>query len=366
MTRFFKPNAPLARIFHRGDVQRAPERDAWRCGMVRQGLGAPASQAAVPGARSGDAMDVECFCKIQTEFAIQEAPQEGKVLQKHGHGEISGLVQVTITAAAMVLIPTGASAQPAWPSKPIRLVVPFQAGGATDVLARLLADKMAPKLGQPIVIDNKAGAAGIIGTDAVAKAAPDGHTLMLGLSNSLMTNQFLYTKLPYDSQKDLAMVYRIAMAPLVLVVHPSMPAKTAPELMKYLTANKGKVAYGSYGVGAYPHLAGAHMSQALGADMSHVAYKGEAPIVQDLIGGQIQLAFASALQVKGQLESGKLHAIGASGDRRMATLPQVPTLAEQGLKDEAYRVSPAGWPSPRRAARPSPWSTAWPKRCATR
>ena len=192
-----------------------------------------------------------------------------------------------------------------------------------------------------MVIDNKAGAAGIIGTDAVAKAPPDGYTIMLGLSNSLMTNQFLYTKLPYDAQKDLAMVYRIAMAPLVLVVNPSVPAKTGPELLKYVAANKGKVSYGSYGIGAYPHLAGAHMSLTQNADMVHVAYKGEAPMVQDLIGGQIQMAFASALQVKGHLDAGKLRAIGTSGEKRMATLPTVPTLAEQGLNDEAYRVT--GW-----------------------
>jgi tripartite-type tricarboxylate transporter receptor subunit TctC len=164
---------------------------------------------------------------------------------------------------------------------------------------------------------------------------------MLGLSNSLMTNQFLYTKLPYDAQKDLAMVYRIAMAPLVLVVHPSVPVKTGPELMKYVAANKGKVSYGSYGTGAYPHLAGAHMSLTQNADMVHVAYKGEAPMVQDLLAGQIQMAFASALQVKGHLDSGKLRAIGVSGDKRMAALPKVPTLVEQGLKDEAYRVT--GW-----------------------
>ena len=244
-------------------------------------------------------------------------------------------------AAATTCTGTAAWAQAAYPNKPIKVVVPFAPGGATDVLARVLAEKMAVGLGQPMVIDNKPGAAGIIGTDAVAKAPPDGYTIMLGLSNSLMTNQFLYTKLPYDAQKDLAMVYRIAMAPLVLVVNPSVPAKTGPELLKYVAANKGKVSYGSYGIGAYPHLAGAHMSLTQNADMVHVAYKGEAPMVQDLIGGQIQMAFASALQVKGHLDAGKLRAIGTSGEKRMATLPKVPTLAEQGLNDEAYRVT--GW-----------------------
>ena len=248
------------------------------------------------------------------------------------------LLCATASVAALCM---QAQAQNAYPNKPIRMVVPFAAGGATDVLARVLGQKMSAGLGQPIIIDNKPGAAGIIGTDAVAKAAPDGYTIVLGLSNSLMTNEFLYEKLPYDTQRDLTLVYQIAMAPLVLVVHPSVPAKTGPELLKYVVANKGKVAYGSYGVGAYPHLAGAHMSLATQSDMSHVAYKGEAPMMQDLIGGQIQMAYASALVAKPHIDSGKIRALGVTGERRMSTLPNVPTLAEQGMKDEAYRVT--GW-----------------------
>ena len=181
-------------------------------------------------------------------------------------------------AAALAAACTGTTAfAQAYPNKPIKIVVPFAAGGATDVLARVLAEKMAVGMGQPMVIDNKPGAAGIIGTDAVAKAAPDGYTLLLGLSNSMLTNQFLYTKLPYSPEKDIAPIYQIAIAPLVLVAHPSVPVATGPELLKYIAANKGKVAYGSYGTGAYPHLAGAYMSQSQNADMSHVAYRGAAP-----------------------------------------------------------------------------------------
>jgi tripartite-type tricarboxylate transporter receptor subunit TctC len=239
------------------------------------------------------------------------------------------------TAALFALAP--AHAQAPYPNKPIRMVVPFQAGGATDVLARVLGQKMSAGFGQPVVIDNKPGAAGIIGTDAVAKSAPDGYTLVFSLSNALLTNEFLYEKLPYDTQRDLTLVYQVAMGPLVLVVHPSVPVKTAPELLKYVAANKSKVAYGSYGVGAYPHLAGAHMSLTQQADMNHVAYKGEAPMMQDLIGGQIQMAYASALVAKPHIDAGKVRAIGVSGERRMAALPNVPTMAEQGLKDEAYR-----------------------------
>ncbi len=245
-----------------------------------------------------------------------------------------------LASAAALGLGTAAQAQ-TFPSKPIRLVVPFPPGGATDILARILGEKMALAFKQPVVIDNKPGAAGIIGTDAVAKAPADGHTLVLSLSNSLLTNQFLYEKLPYDMQRDLTLVYQIATAPLVLVVHPSVPANTGPELLQYVKANKGKVAYGSYGIGAYPHLAGAHMNLTQQADMNHIPYKGEAPMMLELIGGQIQMAYASALQAKPHLEAGKVKAIGVTGERRMSTLPNVPTLAEQGLKDEVYRVT--GW-----------------------
>ena len=243
-------------------------------------------------------------------------------------------------AGAALVLATGAHAQ-SYPSKPIKIVVPFAPGGATDILARLLAEKMAPRLGQPVIVDNKAGAAGIVGTDAVAKSAPDGHTLVLGLSNSLLTNQFLYEKLPYDTQRDLVLVSQIATAPLLLVVHPSVPAHTAPELLQYISRNKGKVAYGSYGIGAYPHLAGAYMNDALKADMSHVPYKGEAPMMQDLLGGQIQMAYASALQAKPHIDAGKIKAIGVTGEHRIAVMPNVPTLLEQGLKEDVYRLT--GW-----------------------
>ena len=245
------------------------------------------------------------------------------------------------SVAAAFAVPAAQAQVSAFPVKPIRLVVPFAPGGATDTLARVLGEKLSASFGQPVIVDNKAGAAGIIGTDAVAKAPPDGHTMVLGLSNSLLTNQYLYAKLPYHTQRDLTLVYQIATAPLLLVVNPGVPASTGPELLKYVKANKGKLSYGSYGVGAYPHLAGAHMSLTQQADMTHIPYKGEAPMVQELIGGQIHMAYASALAAKPHIEAGKLKAIGVTGERRMATLPNVPTLAEQGLKDEAYSLT--GW-----------------------
>ncbi|MDD0817095.1 tripartite tricarboxylate transporter substrate binding protein [Curvibacter sp. HBC28] len=249
------------------------------------------------------------------------------------------------SAAALALAGPSAFAQSAsasaWPNKAIKLIVPFNAGGATDISARVIAEKLSTRLGQPVLVDNRGGAAGILGTDAVAKAAPDGYTFVLSLSTSLLINQFLYTKMPYNPQRDLALVSQVADAPTVLVVNANVPVSTGPELMAYISKNKGKLSYGSWGVGSQAHLVGAQISQTLDADMSHVAYKGEAPMLQDLIGGQIQIAIASALGAKPHIDSGKIKALGVTGEQRMTVLPQVPTLPEQGLKDEVFRTT--GW-----------------------
>ncbi|OOG39835.1 tripartite tricarboxylate transporter substrate binding protein [Polaromonas sp. A23] len=234
-----------------------------------------------------------------------------------------------------------ALAQQGYPNKPIRIVVPFNAGGATDVLTRLIGEKLSARLWQPVLVDNRGGAGGIVGTDNVAKAAPDGYTFVVSLNSSLMTNLFLYDKLPYHPQRDLTLVSQFVNAPVTLVVHPSVPAKNGPELLKYIAANKGKLSYGSWGVGSYAHLAGYSMSESQKADMVHAPYKGEAPMLQELIGGQIQMSYASALAAKPHIEAGKLKLIGVTGLKRMAVLPNAPTLTEQGLTDEFYRI--AGW-----------------------
>jgi tripartite-type tricarboxylate transporter receptor subunit TctC len=229
----------------------------------------------------------------------------------------------------------------AWPTKPIRLVVPFNAGGATDIIARTVGEALSKRISQPVVVDNKGGAAGILGTDAVAKAPADGHTLLLTLSTSMLINQFLYTKLPYNPQKDLALITQVAAAPVTLVVHPSVPANNMKELLAYVKAQKGKLSYGSWGTGSYAHLAGAYMSKTTDSDMVHVAYKGEAPMIQELIGGQLQLCFSSALNTKPFIDSGRVKAIGVTGKQRMDILPKVPTIFEQGVQDDAYSIF--GW-----------------------
>ncbi|MEH3086490.1 MAG: tripartite tricarboxylate transporter substrate binding protein [Xylophilus ampelinus] len=258
-----------------------------------------------------------------------------------------------LTALGGCALLGGARAQGAagWPAKPIRLIVPFNAGGATDIVARTIGEALARRTGQPVVVDNRGGAAGILGTDAVAKAAADGYTLLVSLSTSMLINQFLYAKLPYDPQKDLTLLTQVAAAPVTLVVHPSVPANDMKELLAYARANRGRLSYGSWGVGSYAHLAGAYMSKSTDADMTHVAYKGEAPMIQELIGGQLQLCFSSALNTKPFIDAGRLKAIGVTGRQRMEILPRVPSIHEQGVRDEAYALfgwvamgAPAGLP----------------------
>ena len=228
-----------------------------------------------------------------------------------------------------------------WPNKPITMLVPYPAGGGTDVLARLIAEKIGAKLGQTIVVDNKAGASGLLAMGALAKAAPDGYTILVGISTNFVINPFLFKKLPYDPNKDIALVSQIALSPIVLLAHPSLPANDVPSLIKYIGANKGKLSYGSYGIGSASHLSGAHLSQIANGDMAHVPYKGEAPLIQDLIGGQVPMGFTGGTQAKAMVDAGKLKAIGVTGDKRLTVLPAVATFAEQGVKDDVFRT--VGW-----------------------
>lgn len=247
-----------------------------------------------------------------------------------------------------------AHAQPAkstWPNKAIRVIVPFNAGGATDIVARTIGEALSHRIGQPVVIDNRGGAGGVLGTDVVAKAPADGYTLLFSTSTPMLVNQFLYTKLPYNLQKDIELISQIAGTPLALVTHPSVPVKNMKELLAYVKANKGKLSYGSWGVGSYAHLGGSHMSMAMDADMVHSAYKGEAPMIQDLIGGQVQICFSTVLNTKNFIESGRINAIGVTGKQRIPALPNVPSIYEQGVQDKAYALygwlgmgAPAGLP----------------------
>jgi tripartite-type tricarboxylate transporter receptor subunit TctC len=252
------------------------------------------------------------------------------------------LVTALVAATALATLGhAGTALAQSWPSKPIKLIVPYAAGGATDITARAIGEKLTARLGQPVLVDNRGGAGGVTGTDAALKSPADGHTLLLSLGTTMLINQYLYEKLPYNPQKDQALITQIALAPVVLLVNPQLQVSNAPELLAYIEKNKNKVAYGSWGMGSYSHLAGAWLSDKLKADMNHVPYKGEAPMLQDLVGGQFQMAFASLQSARPYIDSGKLKALAVTGGQRMDALPKVSTMAEQGIKDEVFQVT--GW-----------------------
>lgn len=252
-------------------------------------------------------------------------------------------ILATVAALAPLAVPgimSAAHAQ-AWPAKPIKLIVPYPAGGATDITARTLGEKLSARLGQPVLVDNRGGAGGVTGTDQALKSPADGYTLLVSLGTTMLINQFLYDRLPYQPQKDQALITQIALAPVVLLVNPQLPVNNASELMAYIDRNKGKIAYGSWGMGSYAHLAGAWLSDKHKADMNHVAYKGEAPMLQDLVGGQFQMAFASLQSARPYIESGRLKPLAVTGTQRMDALPKLATMSEQGIKDEVFQVT--GW-----------------------
>lgn len=248
---------------------------------------------------------------------------------------------LSIGLAMAAVLTAGAGWAQSYPSKAIKLIVPYAAGGATDITARTLGEKLATRMGQPVLVDNRGGAGGVTGTDQALKSPADGYTFLVSLGTTMLINQYLYEKLPYNPQKDQALITQIALAPVVLLVNPQLPVNTAPELLQYIERNKGKLAYGSWGMGSYAHLAGAWLSDNLKADMNHAAYKGEALMLQDLVGGQIQLTFASLQSARPYIESGRLKALAVTGTQRMQALPKVSTMTEQGIKDEVFRVT--GW-----------------------
>ena len=243
-----------------------------------------------------------------------------------------------------------AMAQAVYPSKPITLVVTYPPGGGADAMARLIAPKMGEALGQAIVIDNKPGAGGQIGAAAVAKAAPDGYTLMLDAS-SFSVNPSLYPKLPYDSAKAFQAVGVVALFPNVVLVNANFPAKNMADLMAAARKNKDAVSYASSGNGSAQHLAGALFESAAKVDMVHVPYKGGGPALNDVIGGQVPLFFGNLASTLQHVQSGKLKALAVTSGKRSSILPDVPTLSESGLKGtEIYEwnavFAPANTPEP--------------------
>jgi tripartite-type tricarboxylate transporter receptor subunit TctC len=226
-----------------------------------------------------------------------------------------------------------AVAQATFPSKPIKIVIGFPAGGPLDQHGRLWADKLGTALGQPVVIEYKAGAGGTIGATEVAKSAPDGHTLLLANTGTMVINPALYKKIQYDTIKDFVPVARTAMQPLAIVVNPNFAPKTIAELIDYAKKNPAKVNYGSAGAGGISHLVPEMFEKATGIALTHVPYKGSAPAFNDLIGGQVQMMAESVPQAATYAKSGKLRALAVTSRTRNPALPDTPTLIESGVKD---------------------------------
>jgi tripartite-type tricarboxylate transporter receptor subunit TctC len=239
-------------------------------------------------------------------------------------------IAVWIVGFAFATLTALANAQ-AWPSKPIKWVVPFAPGGTTDILARVVGEKLAIALGQPVIVENKPGAGGGLGAEFTAKAAPDGYTIMGGTISTHAINASLYDKLPYDPVKDFVAITLIARVPNMLVVNPSVPAANVKELIVLLKANPGKYSFASSGNGTSQHLSGELFKTMAGVDMQHIPYKGSPPALQDVMGGQVAMTFDNITTAWPLAKSGKLRALAVTTATRSAIAPDVPTLAESGL-----------------------------------
>lgn len=241
--------------------------------------------------------------------------------------------KIIFAAAVAVLSATGSSLRAQeWPQKPIRLIVPFPAGGGTDIIGRVVGNKLADQLKQPVIVDNKPGAGGNLGVDAAAKSAPDGYTIVLGQTSNLAVNPSLYKGLPYDPVKDLIPVALLADAPLVLVVGHKSPFRTLSEVISAAKAKPGTLTFGSPGSGTVAHLSGELLQSAAGVKFTHVPYKGSSQALQDLMGGRIDAFMSSVPTALAQIKGGKLRAIAVSSTVRSQALPDIPTIAETGLK----------------------------------
>ena len=224
-----------------------------------------------------------------------------------------------------------AAADDAWPAKPIRIIVPFAAGGTSDILARTLGDKLQAVLKQTVIIDNRAGAGGVIGADAASKAAPDGYTLLLGTIATHAINPALMPKMPYDAAKDFAPVFLIGGISNVVLVGPDSPFKSVKDLIAQAKAKPGTLTFASAGQGTSQHLSGETFKLLAGVDMTHVPYKGSAPAIQDVMGGQVPMSFETVTVAAPHIATGKVHALAVTSARRSPALPNVPTLQEAGV-----------------------------------
>ena len=236
-----------------------------------------------------------------------------------------------LASAALALVATMASAQ--YPDKPIRLIVPFAAGGVTDTSGRVIAEALSRRLGQPIVVENKPGASGNIGTQLVVNAAPDGYTLVLGFDGTLVINPHVFANFPFDVTTELAPVGKIGDATLILVAHPSFPPRTLKELIEYSKKQPNGVSYGTSGVGGTPHIAGELLKLRTGANLTHIPYKGGGQAMTDALGGNVPLVYTAVAGALPHVKAGRLVPIAVSSAKRSPSLPDVPTFIESGVPD---------------------------------
>lgn len=251
--------------------------------------------------------------------------------------------------AALLVLPQLAQAQ-SYPSKPIKLIVPFPAGGPADTIARVLTEKMAPLLGQPIILENRGGAGGVTGIGAVAKAEPDGYTIGLSSAGPLAITPALSETMPYDVHKDLKLLTQVVEVPELLVVADNVPARTFGELITLAKSKPGKLNFASTGIGGVPHMAGELLKVSAGIDIEHVPYRGAAPAVNDLLGGHVNMMFADIPVLLGNVTAGKLRALAIGSARRAPSAPEVPTTAELGMPQVLANnwyglVAPSGMPA---------------------
>jgi tripartite-type tricarboxylate transporter receptor subunit TctC len=250
-----------------------------------------------------------------------------------------------LALAAMLASAAAASAQ--YPSRPVRFIVPSSAGGGTDIIARALAQKLAEAFGQPFVVENRPGAGQMIGLELAAKAAPDGHTLVMAAS-TLALNAVMYKKVPYDALRDFAPIMQAATVPNVLVVHPSLPVKSLAELLAHARQHPGKLSYASAGIGTSPHMAIELLASMAGVEMVHIPYKGTGPGITDLLGGQVALMAPNVLTALPHIKAGKLRALGVTSAVRSEALPETPAIGEFLPGYEAAQwygvLAPAGTP----------------------
>lgn len=247
---------------------------------------------------------------------------------------------VALGACTFALLPEVGTAQSfPQPRKQIRVVVPFPAGGQADFQARLIAPKLATALGVPVIVDNKPGASSIIGVQDVARAAPDGYTLLYTIASPMVANPHMFAKLPYDALRDFTPLTLTAVTAQVLVAHASVPAKNIKELVAYAKANPGKLNFGSYGLGSSSHLYGELLKSNAGINMLHVPYKGASDATKDLIAGRVELVFMALTAALSHIQAGNLKVLGVVGDKRIPSMPEAPTIAEQGVPG----LELAGW-----------------------